>query len=382
MKHSILGASGSSRWLNCPGSVKACKDYPNTSSVFAQEGTCAHELAEICLNNGKAPQDYVDKRLSDAPDIIVDREMANYVEEYVNYVNAIPGEPYIEVRVDYSPWAIGGFGTSDAIVIDENAKIIHVIDLKYGKGVEVNAEWNTQGMLYALGAINEYDLEYDINGDWDVVIHIYQPRIGNIDEWPISVQSLIAWAENTVRPAANLCMTDDAPRVAGDKQCNWCQHKAKCPELQSHLEHVIGSEFDNLDLPTVETGMDFTNIMANKKLIEGWLKAIEGLIFEELEKGNKMSGFKLVKGKTSRKWSNPEEAEQYMRKKKMRVGEMFTKKLMTPPQAEKFLGKEKYAKVVEEGLIIKSDGKPALAVESDKRKALNMNINDDFESLE
>ena len=384
MEHSILSASGSSRWLNCPGSVKACKTYDNESSSFAQEGTCAHELAALVLEDNitGGPHSQIGQTLEDAPEIVVDTEMANYVEEYVNYVNAIPGNKLIETRVDYSKWAPAGFGTSDAIVIDSDAKIMHVIDLKYGKGVEVYAEENTQGMLYALGAFDEYDIEYDMDDDWEIIIHIYQPRIGNIDEWSISAKNLLNWADDVVKPAGILCMTDDAPRIAGTKQCTWCEHKPVCEELKLYVEATISSEFDNLDLPTVEEGMDFQNIMNNKKLIEGWLKAIEGHIFEQLEKGTPMPGFKLVKGKSSRKWDDEEKTEKYMRKKRMKVGEIFNQKLITPPQAEKFLGKKKYADMVEDGLVIKNDGKPTLANESDKREALNMNVNDDFDDLD
>lgn len=399
--HAVLSASGSSRWLNCPGSVKACRDYEERSSSFAQEGTCAHELAAMVLDDQVNPHDYIGKTLNDAPEIEVDAEMVNYVEEYANYVNAIPGDKFIEIQVDYSEWVPawtyetfdklgqpstchveGGFGTSDAIVIDSDAKIMHVIDLKYGKGVEVYAEDNSQGKMYGLGAYNDYELEYDIDDSWEIIIHIYQPRIGNIDEWSITVKDLLAWAEAEVRPKALICMTNDAPRIAGAKQCTWCGHKPLCEELKLHIEATISSEFDNLDLPPVEEGMDFQNIMGHKKLIEGWLKAIEGYIFEQLEKGTVMPGFKLVTGKSSRAWVDEAVTEKYMRKKRMKVGEMFNQKLLSPPQAEKQVGKKKYADMVDEGLVITSTGKPALANESDKRPALNMNIADDFDDLE
>lgn len=399
--HAVLSASGSSRWLNCPGSVKASRNYENTTSSFAQEGTCAHELAAMVLQDEVNPNDYIGKTLKDAPEIEVDKEMVNYVEEYANYVNALPGVKLIEIKVDYSEWVPawsyedvdpqgnsrtvivqGGFGTSDAIVIDEDAKIMHVVDLKYGKGVEVYAEDNSQGKLYGLGAFNDYEFEYDIDDSWEIVIHIYQPRIGNIDEWSISVKDLLAWAEAEVRPRALICMTNDAPRIAGTKQCTWCAHKVPCEELRAHIESTITSEFDNLDLPTVEEGLDFQNILGHKKLIGGWLKAIEGYVFEQLEKGTVMPGFKLVTGKSSRAWVDEAVTEKYMRKKRMKVGEMFNQKLISPPQAEKEVGKKKYADMVEEGLVITNAGKPTLANESDKRPAININVANDFDDLD
>ena len=175
-------------------------------------------------------------------------------------------------------------------------------------------------------------------------------------------------------------MTDDAPRFAGTKQCQWCDAKPTCQTLRKHVEETISSEFDNLELPTVDESLDFQNILASKKLIEGWLKAIEGFVFEELEAGKKVPGFKLVKGKSSRKWSDDVAVEKYFRKKRLKVGEMFDQKLITPPQAEKFLGKAKYADMGE--LVIKSDGKPALANESDKRPALIMDVAEEFDVVD
>lgn len=383
MQHAKLSASGSGQWLNCPGSIKAERDWwtgriiTETSSPFAQEGTCAHDLAAVCLQGDEIPHEYIGKTLTDAPEIVVDKEMANYVEEYINYVKSFQGHLMVEIRVDFSPWVPEGFGTSDAIVVDEEAGICHVIDLKYGKGVEVFADNNTQGMLYALGVYNDYDFEYEFD---TITIHIYQPRIGNISEWSITVKDLLIWAEETVKPAAELCMTDDAPRYAGNKQCQWCDVKATCPTLMKHVEETISSEFDNLELPTVDDSLDFQNILASKKLIEGWLKAIEGFVFEELEAGNKVPGFKLVKGKSSRKWTDEADVEKYLRKKRLKVGEMFNQKLITPPQAEKFLGKAKYADM--DDLVIKSDGKPALANENDKRPALVINVVEEFDVVD
>lgn len=376
MKHAKLSASGSARWLNCTGSVKAEEEFRQKgSSIFAQEGTCAHELAAICLLENTKPHDYIGKTLDDAPEIVVDSEMANYVEEYINYINSLNGEQFIEQRVDFSTWVPGGFGTSDAIVIDDSSTVMHVIDLKYGKGVEVYADNNSQGMLYALGALNDYGFIYEITS---IIIHIYQPRIGNISEWEISVEDLVSWADNTVVPAANQCMTSDAPRTAGNKQCTWCAAKPTCKALKSHVERIIGSEFDDLTLPVVEKGIDLQNIMSNKKLIETWLKAIEGYIFEQLQAGIDMPGYKLVKGRSVRKWANVEDAEKALRAKRYKVSEIFTQKLISPTQAEKLLA-GKYNEI--EHLIVKPDGKPTLASTNDKRLDITADVKLDFDTL-
>tara|TARA_R100000544_G_scaffold20565_1_gene9992 strand:+ start:5039 stop:6166 length:1128 start_codon:yes stop_codon:yes gene_type:complete len=375
MKHAKLSASSSARWLFCPGSVKASEPFENTSSAAASEGTCAHELAEICLTNDASPYDYIGKTLHDAPDVQVDKEMARYVEEYVNYVNSFSGDKFIEERVDFSPWVPEGFGTSDAIVIDQDNRTMHVIDLKYGKGVEVSADSNTQGLLYALGSLNDFGFMYDID---DIVIHIYQPRMGNISEWGISVPDLMDWAQGTVAPTAVLCMTDNAPKAAGEKQCQWCPAKATCETLQKHVEETIGADFDNLELPSVEDGINFQNIMDNKKLIEGFLKAVEGHIFQKLSDGEDIPGYKLVVGRSVRAWSDKDEAEALLRKKRYKVGEIFKQTLISPTQAEKLMSK-KYEDV--EHLVIKPEGKPTLAKASDKRPALKVNVTDEFDEL-
>ena len=151
--HAKLSASGSSRWLTCTGSVKAESQFPNTSSSYAMEGTTAHSLAERCLTEDVTPNYYLNKQLDG---YTVDEEMVDNVAAYVAYVKSFSGIHFYEVRVDFSEWIPDGFGTSDAIVIDSKSNTVHVIDLKYGKGVPVDAENNSQGMLYALGVLSEY----------------------------------------------------------------------------------------------------------------------------------------------------------------------------------------------------------------------------------
>ncbi len=187
--HAKLSASGSARWLSCTGSVKAESTLPNTTTPYAMEGTAAHELADMCLSDGLSPHDYINQHIAGIP---VDEEMADHVASYVAYVKSFSGIHFYEVRVDFSEWIPNGFGTSDAIVIDEKLKTVHVIDLKYGKGLPVDAENNSQGMLYALGVLSEYSFIYDLD---HVVIHIYQPRIKNYSSWSISANDLLKWAE-------------------------------------------------------------------------------------------------------------------------------------------------------------------------------------------
>ena len=371
--HAKLSASGSSRWLNCTGSVKAEQSFKDSSSPAAEYGTCAHELADIVLSTGKDIDSFLGQTLSDAPSVKVDQEMIDNVQGYVNYVQSFGGEQFYEVRLDYSHLVPNGFGTSDAVVIVDN--VIHVIDLKMGKGVVVDAENNTQGMLYALGAVEEYGYLYDFD---KVVIHIYQPRVSNFSTWELSILDLTLFGEYVTKQAIE-ALSDDAPRTPGDKQCQWCKAKATCPALLKHAEQTINADFDNLDdLPDVDslTPDKLSVILSNKKLIESWLKAVEEHISHTLLDGEEFPGFKLVAGRSLRKWANEDEAQEQLIT--LLDEQAFEKKLLTVAKAEKALGAKRKKEI--ENLIIKPEGKPTLAPESDKRPSIN-NCSDDFDLL-
>jgi CRISPR/Cas system-associated exonuclease Cas4 (RecB family) len=374
--HAKLSPSSSARWLNCPGSVALLSQLQprQTESPVAREGTCAHELAELVLTDGGTAFDWEGKQLIENNAHTVEREMAAYVQEYVDYVKQFDGEHLYEQGVSFSDWVPGGFGTSDAIIMHEGE--MHVIDLKYGKGVQVDAEQNTQGMLYALGALNEYGMIYSID---TVRIHIVQPRLDHISEWEIRAADLYKWAE-WVRERAELANSDEAPRVPGEKQCQWCEAKAVCPELMKYTHDVIGCDFDALDVlaaPNTLSDAQIRKAMDGKKLIAGWLEAVEAHIVNTLKDGKPFPGYKLVAGRSLRQWGDESKAEQVL------VDELGDKaherKLLSPAKAEKMLGKKK-ADVLE-GLIVKPEGKPTLAPESDKRPAVTASA-DDFEALD
>ena len=370
--HAKLSASGSSRWLNCPGSVKAEESFTDKGSAFAFEGTCAHELAELALMNNQHCSEWVDKQLIENNQHTVDKAMADYVQIYVDYVRQLSGHHLYEVQVDFSDWVPEGFGTSDALIVADN--VLHVIDLKYGKGVKVDAANNTQGMLYALGAIADYG---DLFAFDKIQITIVQPRLDHIDEWEISLPDLLKWGE-WVRQRAELALSDNAERSPGEKQCQWCKAKAVCPKLKVHTEKLILSDFDDLELTSPErlTDAQLREALENKKLICGWLDAVESYVTNKLETGEHFDGFKLVAGRSLRQWINEGMAAEVLQVEL--EDKAFTKKLISPAQAEKALGKKR-ADVLTD-LICKPEGKPTLAPESDPRPAMNITQND-FECL-
>ena len=291
--HAKLSASGSARWINCPGSVKAEEGFPDSTSIFADEGTMAHELAQLALELGGLAFDWEGLTLPENNATPVTREMCEYVQEYVNYVNILPGECFIEQQVDFSPWVPEGFGTCDAIVIDDEH--LHVIDLKYGKGVPVYAENNTQGILYALGAYNELNQIY---GFQKITIHIAQPRLDTATEWTLSIDELMAWGER-ISQAAQATQDPDAERIPSEKACQWCKAKAVCPALLAKTEAVLMSAFDDLDPvnPDQLTDEQIVTVLDNKKLIVAWLGAVEDHVTEKLKSGEEFTGYKLVAGR-------------------------------------------------------------------------------------
>jgi len=374
--HAKLSASGSHRWLNCPGSV-AAEDAvgPRSSSPFAEEGSCAHELADLVLSNGGNAFDWVGRQLIERNAHTVERDMAAYVQEYVDYVVSLGGHQEYEQRVDFSDWVPGGFGTSDGIVT--NGDTLYVVDLKYGKGVRVDADHNPQGMLYALGALSERDMLQDFER---VVIVIHQPRLDHISEWETTPAHIYEWAE-WVKERAELALSKDAPRQPGEKQCRFCAAKATCPALFRHTQETLLSDFDRLDgdLPGTDalTDAQLRQVLDNKKLIQTFLDAVEGHVNERLSHGGTFPGYKMVAGRSVRRWADVEAAEKALRDA---LGEdAFERKLLSVAKAEKALGKAKAKSLAD--LIEKPEGAPTLAPESDKRKALAPQCSaDDFDA--
>jgi hypothetical protein len=372
-KHAKLSASGAHRYMHCPGSVRMEEGLPGETSVYAEYGTAAHELAAECLKTDKPAAFYIGDRFNE---IEVDDEMVEGVQIYLDYLQELGGDLLIEIKVDFSIFVPGGFGTADAIAFDAKSKTLTIVDLKFGKGIQVDAENNPQITLYALGALNDFDFIYDIE---NIRMIIVQPRLDHISEWEISKEKLIEEG-NFIGSRAQDALRDDAPITPGEVQCRFCKAKGICLPL---AEHNISIAFGDLDESTPKDPLKLDNneiaeILVKSDLISGWLKAVRKRAWTELNLGREISGYKLVVGKTNRKWSDESAVEKALKRAKLKVDQIYTKKVISPAQAEKLLGKnhpaiEKHA--------IKPEGTPTLVPEPDKRPAILNSVEEDFKEL-
>ena len=373
-KHARLSASGSHRWLACPGSILLEESYPeDVVSEFAEYGTAGHQLAQLCLEKERPAtlfEGQVFNKSENFPEgFKVDTEMADAVQTYLDYCNSLgEGETHIEKRVDFSLYVNEGFGTADFIKVKDNE--IHVVDLKMGKGVKVNAINNTQGMLYALGVVWDSKL-----ADNDIVhIAIVQPRLDHISEWSLTVNALLTWGADSVRPRAEQAWNGEPIFNPGETQCRFCKAKPTCKAL---AEHSLKTAMDTFtDIPTEEdlkevhtlTHAEIGALLPRVNTLVNWAKSLEAHAFSELDKGEKIPGYKLVMGRSgNRKWTNEDDIERKLTQMGVRKSEMFSKKLLTPAQMCKIIKKKDLSVTQIETYWNSPEGKPTIAVESDSR---------------
>jgi len=378
--HAKFSASGSSRWMACPASIQMEEGHPDTSSPFAEEGTAAHLMAEVSLNTSEsAEKTYADRdrfAFDEHDRRLVNKhwseDMVGYVQEYLDYVRAVPGELFIEQRVDFSHVVPEGFGTADAVVYDADQERLTVCDLKYGTGVRVNAEQNSQLALYAIGAINDFAWLGDIK---TVVLVVHQPRLDHVSEWETDPEWLEDLAQQAKTAADQALSTD--PVFNPGEACTFCKAKGECRALRDKVAAEAFEVFDADDLkmkpvPTL-SAEEIAQILPHTKMIANWLKAVESKAISEIDAGRDVPGYKLVEGRSQRRWADASQAEAAL------VGELdddaFDRKLISPASAEKLLGKD-HPILAEQ--VTKPSGKPTLVPESDKRKPLPSSADRDF----
>ncbi len=394
--HSIFSASGSGLWMNCAGGL-----IPNllASDVVrreAAEGTVAHGCAELWLRTKRRPADLVGTiQTVDGFEIEITDEMLNFVEEYVDWCSWLPGDHYIETKVYFSqitPIPNQG-GTAD------HASCIYrklvITDLKFGKGVQVFAKNNSQGLLYALGFFYEWDWWYDFQ---EIEIRICQPRMRHFDTWTITRAELLEFAEYA-KVRAHAAWNVDAPRTPGEKQCTFCKVKADCGAHFHMQAEITAGAFGDLGEPVtaeqvlaLKDNIEFQQIIKHtdvfklttaemaqlyryRSMFEGWWKSLHNELNIRAAAGEEIPGMKMVEARSKRVLRDPDLAMDLL---EMDYGitrkELITEKMIGPVAIEKLLRKHgvrpKDLAAVLDPLVRKPAGKPTLVSEADRRPAI------------
>ena len=292
-------------------------------------------------------------------------EIDSYTDEYVDHIKAIAmsfsNAPYIEIekKVSFEGYVPEAFGTADTIII--NGDRLYIIDLKYGKGVPVYAENNSQLMLYALGAYLEYSLFYGIE---DIEMHIVQPRLDNISMFSIKVNDLLEWAETVIKPNAQRAFAGEGEFNPGE-HCKFCKVKGSC---RARAENYLSLEKIKGPLLTNEEKAEALQRGAE---LDKWLGELKVEIFSAIEKGEEVKGWKIVQGRSAgRKFTDTDAAVEKLKDHGIAEELLYERKMLTVPQMESVIGKKDFKEWVGD-MVETIPGKPTLAPESDKREAIS-----------
>lgn len=385
--HAKLSPSAAHRWMNCPPSANLEAGFPDRTTTFAEEGTLAHKLAELTLRYGfeeihKRTYTIRVNKLKEDP--LFNKEMSDYIDLYAILVNEQFSEVkascpdaqiFFEQQFDLSAYIPGGFGTGDVVIIADD--LMQVIDLKYGKGVGVSAVENPQLRIYALGALMEYSMLYDIQR---VKTTIIQPRLDNVSSEELSVANLLAWGKDVLRPAAKLAEAGEGEFMVGE-HCRFCKAFATCRAQKDYQLEL--AKYDFADAPLLDDN-EIGEVLTRVDALVKWAEAVKDYAYKEAVHGSKQwPGWKLVEGRSTRKYVDEDAvAEKLLKSGWEEVVIYKPRELQGITAMEKILGKKGFAELLG-GLVIKPEGKPVLVPESDKRPALDLaeHVKDEFKDI-
>ncbi len=377
--HALLSASGASRWLNCPPSAKLEDEYgEKETSQYAAEGTCAHELAELYLRKD-ALEDITEQEFEAmleeimACDLFND-EMLDVIPTYTNYcedqfTDAKSSDEYtiieIEQKLDLTEYVPESFGTADCVIISDG--LMEIIDLKYGKGIPVYADYNKQLMLYALGALRKYDTMYDIS---EIRMTIVQPRIDNISSWQISVNELVNWADEELKPIADMAFHGEGELNAGD-WCRFCAVRNQCKKLYEQQFEIAKHDFAE---PKLLSDDEIADIVKRAPKLVEWANSVAEYAKKKTLNDNKQwPGLKLIEGRSRRKWSDEDKALETIFEKFPELDEtdVTTTKIKGITDIEKRVGKKKFLEKLKD-VVITTQGSPTFVSIQDKHPAIGV----------
>ena len=366
--HALLSASASHRWIECPPSARQCEKVADTTSEYALQGTDAHALCEYKVKkylgekvrNPSRKLKYYDQEMEECSDVYAGLITENIEKAKGDGLNPLV---MIEQRLDFSRFVPQGFGTGDCVIIA--GKTLHIIDFKYGKGVEVSAENNPQMMCYALGAAEMFGVLYDID---TVKMTIFQPRIANISEWSISIDELYHWANEVLKTAAELAYNGEGEYKAGD-HCRFCKIKAKCRKRMEYNMELAKYDFA---MPDTLEDTEISILLGELDELISWAGDVKEYALQQALTGKTYEGYKVVEGRSSRKYVDDEKVAEAV---KAAGFDPYEQKLLGVTAMTSLMGRKKFDEVLGE-LVIKPAGKPTLVPESDKREPITLAIDD------
>jgi len=381
-KHALLSASGAERWLNCTPSARLTEKLQDTTSIYAAEGTLAHELGERMLavylsDKKKIATGLLKEILELTKHELYYEGMKDEVKDYVDYVieqhndalsKTKDASIFLEERLDYSTYVPEGFGTGDCIIIADGE--MEIIDLKFGKGVEVSPIDNAQLKCYALGAYEKYGFIYGIE---KITMTIAQIRLNNISSWTITADMLEDWAENELRPKAKLAYAGKGETIPGP-WCGFCKVRNTC---RSRAEMNLGNYKPEPEINLLNAA-EIAEILNVVDDIAKWAKELKDFALDEALRGTRFPGYKLVEGRSNRKIEDEVEMAAKL------LAEGYEELKIYKPKAlegitnlEKLIGKKKFTQIAG-SLITKPPGRPTLVFEDDKRTELD-SVEDEFD---
>ena len=370
--HSILGASAAERWMHCPPSARLTEGMKDEETTFAAEGTAAHALCEwkvrkaLKMRAGRRP----------ASDYWTD-EMEEYTDDYRDYIADLVGQAkqtckdpitLIEQRLDFSCWVPDGFGTGDFLLVADSE--LNIVDFKYGRGVPVYADHNPQMMLYALGAMNLFDMLYDIK---TVTMTIFQPRLSNISIWSISAKELYTWANEELKPKADLASKGEGEYTPGS-WCRFCKARNQCRARAESFLELARMEFQP---PALLSDEEIAEVMQQADELSRWASDVMAYATAAaIGEGRHFDGFKIVEGRAVRKFTDSKAVEKAA--KEAGYTDIFNKSLITLTAFEKLMGKDTFQEILGQ-YVEKPKGKLTLVPVSDKRpEVIITDVTDEF----
>ena len=371
--HSVLGASAADRWMNCTPSAQLTAGMEDAATTFAAEGTAAHALCEwkvrkaLKMRAGRRP----------TSDYWTD-EMEEFTDDYRDFIMDLVGQAkltckdpvtLIEQHLDFSCYVPDGFGTGDFLLVEDRE--LNVVDFKYGRGVAVYADHNPQMMLYALGALNLFDCLYDIE---QVTMTIFQPRLSSISTWTISAEELYKWAEEVLKPKAELAAKGEGEFISGS-WCRFCKARNTCRARAESFLELAKMEFQP---PALLSDEEVAEVMEKANELSKWASDVMAYAqAEAIENGKHWNGYKLVEGRSTRRFIDEKKVEEAA--KGAGYTDIYNKSLITLTAFEKLMGKDTFKEVLG-SFVTKPAGKLTLVPVSDKRPEVTVNtVNDEFQ---